>query len=291
VTVAAGDGTALIDLSRRIAVMAIVNRTPDSFYDRGATFALDAAVAAGVAAVDQGADIVDVGGVKFAPGPPVPADEEIARVVPVVRELAALVPVSVDTFLPEVARAAIEAGAAIINDTTGLHDPAMADVVAQGGATVVITHSRAVPRTHFPQPHYDDVAAEVAAFLAERRELALAHGVPAEHIILDPGHDLNKNTLQTLELTRRLGELTDLGSPLLVALSNKDFIGETLDRDRDERIAGSLAAAVFCVLQGARIVRTHNVRQTGDAMRMVEAILGWREPVYLLHNIRAEGND
>jgi dihydropteroate synthase len=291
VTVAAGDGTALIDLSRRIAVMAIVNRTPDSFYDRGATFALDAAVAAGVAAVDQGADIVDVGGVKFAPGPPVPADEEIARVVPVVRELAALVPVSVDTFLPEVARAAIEAGAAIINDTTGLHDPAMADVVAQGGATVVITHSRAVPRTQFPQPHYDDVAAEVAAFLAERRELALAHGVPAEHIILDPGHDLNKNTLQTLELTRRLGELTDLGSPLLVALSNKDFIGETLDRDRDERIAGSLAAAVFCVLQGARIVRTHNVRQTGDAMRMVEAILGWREPVYLLHNIRPEGND
>jgi dihydropteroate synthase len=291
VTVAAADGTALIDLSRRIAVMAIVNRTPDSFYDRGATFALDAAVAAGIAAVEQGADIIDVGGVKFAPGPPVPAGEEIARVVPVVRELAPLVPVSVDTFLPEVARAAIEAGAAIINDTTGLRDPAMADVVAQAGATVVIAHSRAVPRTQFPQPHYDDIAAEVAAFLVERRELALAHGVPAEHIILDPGHDLNKNTLQTLELTRRLGELTDLGAPLLVALSNKDFIGETLGRDRDERIAGSLAAAVFCVLQGARIVRTHNVPQTVDAMRMVEAILGWREPAYLLHNTRPEGND
>jgi dihydropteroate synthase len=291
VTVAAADGTALIDLSRRIAVMAIVNRTPDSFYDRGATFALDAAVAAGIAAVEQGADIIDVGGVKFAPGPPVPAGEEIARVVPVVRELAPLVPVSVDTFLPEVARAAIEAGAAIINDTTGLRDPAMADVVAQAGATVVIAHSRAVPRTQFPQPHYDDIAAEVAAFLVERRELALAHGVPAEHIIVDPGHDLNKNTLQTLELTRRLGELTDLGAPLLVALSNKDFIGETLGRDRDERIAGSLAAAVFCVLQGARIVRTHNVPQTVDAMRMVEAILGWREPAYLLHNTRPEGND
>jgi dihydropteroate synthase len=291
VTVGAADGTALIDLSRRIAVMAIVNRTPDSFYDRGATFALDAAVAAGIAAVEQGADIIDVGGVKFAPGPPVPAGEEIARVVPVVRELAPLVPVSVDTFLPEVARAAIEAGAAIINDTTGLRDPAMADVVAQAGATVVIAHSRAVPRTQFPQPHYDDIAAEVAAFLVERRELALAHGVPAEHIILDPGHDLNKNTLQTLELTRRLGELTDLGAPLLVALSNKDFIGETLGRDRDERIAGSLAAAVFCVLQGARIVRTHNVPQTVDAMRMVEAILGWREPAYLLHNTRPEGND
>ena len=282
---------ALLDLTRHIAVMAIVNRTPDSFYDRGATFALDAAVAAGVAAVEHGAEIVDVGGVKFAPGPPVPAEEEIARVVPVVRELAPIVAVSVDTFLPEVARAAIEAGAAIINDTTGLHDPAMADVVAEGGATIVIAHSRAVPRTQFPQPHYDDITCEIAEFLVDRRALALSRGVPAEHIILDPGHDLNKNTMQTLELTRRLGELTHLGAPLLVALSNKDFIGETLDRDRDERLTGSLAAAVYCMLQGARIIRAHNVRETVDAARMVEAIFGWRAPMYELHNTRPEGND
>ena len=284
-------GDATLDLSRRIAVMAIVNRTPDSFYDRGATFALDAAVAAGVAAVADGAALVDIGGVKFAPGPPVPPDEEIARVLPVVRELAPLVPVSVDTFRPDVARAAMAAGAAVINDTTGLHDPAMADVVADGGATLVIAHSRAAPRTQFPQPHYDDVAAEVAAFLTERRELALAHGVPPERIVLDPGHDLNKNTLHSLELTRRLGELVALGSPLLDALSNKDFLGETLGRDRGDRVAGSLAAAVICVLHGARIVRAHNVRETVDAMRMVEAVMGWREPVYLLHNMRPEGND
>lgn len=279
------------DLSHRIAVMAIVNRTPDSFYDRGATFALDAAVAAGLRAVEDGADIVDVGGVKFAPGPPVPADEEIARVVPLVRELAPHVAVSVDTFLPEVARAAMDAGAAIINDTTGLHDPDMADAVAAGGATIVIAHSRAEPRTQYPQPRYEDVVREVADFLVERRHLALAHGVPADRIVLDPGHDLNKNTLHSLELTRRLGELTDLGAPLLVALSNKDFIGETLGRERDDRLAGSIASAVFCVVQGARIVRVHNVRPTVEAMRMVEAIMGWREPAYLLHNMRPEGND
>ena len=132
---------------------------------------------------------------------------------------------------------------------------------------------------------------EVAAFLSERRKLALAHGVPPERIVLDPGHDLNKNTLHSLELTRRLGELSGLGAPLLVALSNKDFVGETLGRDREARVPGSLAAAVFCVLQGARIVRTHNVRPTVDAMRMVEAVLGWREPALLRHNMRPEGNE
>jgi dihydropteroate synthase len=280
-----------IDLTTHAAVMAIVNRTPDSFYDRGATYGLDTAVAAGAAAVEAGAEIVDVGGVPFAPGPPLSVDEEIARVVPVVRELAPLVAVSVDTFHPEVARAAIAAGAAMINDTTGLHDPAMADVVAEGGAALVIAHSLAAPRTQHPLPHYDDVVSEVAAFLAERRGIALEHGVPAQRIVLDPGHDLNKNTRQSLELTRRLGELTDLGSPVLVALSNKDFVGETLDRDRGERLPGSLAAAVYCVLQGARIVRAHNVRETVDALRMVEAILGRREPAYLRHNMRPEGND
>ncbi|WP_349429002.1 dihydropteroate synthase [Microbacterium sp. LWS13-1.2] len=270
--------------------MAIVNRTPDSFYDRGATFALDAAVAAGVAAAEAGAEIVDVGGVKFAPGPPVPVEEEIARVVPVVRELAPIARVSVDTFQPEVARAAIEAGAAIINDTTGLHDPAMADVIAEGGAGVVIAHSLAAPRTPHPLPRYDDVIGDIAGFLADRRELARERGVPDARIVLDPGHDLNKSTRHSLELTRRLDELTALGSTLLVALSNKDFVGETLGRDRGDRLSGSLAAAVYCVLHGARIVRAHNVRETVDAMRMVEAILGWREPVLELHNARAEGN-
>jgi dihydropteroate synthase len=280
-----------IDFSRRFAVMAIVNRTPDSFYDHGATYALDAAVAAGRAAFDAGADLVDVGGVKFAPGPPLPVDEEIERVIPVVRELAPFGPVSVDTFEPRVAEAALAAGAAVINDTTGVHDPAMADVVADSDATLVVAHSLAVPRTQLPQPRYEDVIGDIAAFLRARVDLAVARGVPLERIVIDPGHDLNKNTRHSLELTRRLGELAVFGLPLLVALSNKDFIGETLDRDRDQRLAGSLAAAVFCATQGARLVRVHNVRESVDALRMVETILGWREPVYMLHNTRPEGND
>lgn len=273
------------DFSRQIAVMAIVNRTPDSFYDRGRTDSLDAAVAAAHRAIDEGADWVDVGGAKFAPGPPIPVAEEIDRVVPIVAALAGSgAVISVDTFQPEVAREAIAAGAHVVNDTTGLHDPAVADVVAATGATVVVTHSLAAPRTPYPSPRYTDVVDEVVAFLRERVALAEARGVASDRIIVDPGHDLNKHTLDSLELTRRLGEVTALGYPTLVALSNKDFVGESLGRPRDQRVEGSIAAAVYCVMRGARIVRVHNVRETVDAMRMVEAIEGWREPVFLEHN-------
>jgi dihydropteroate synthase len=285
-------GGRTFDFDREIAVMAIVNRTPDSFYDNGATFALDAAVDAARAAVADGADWVDVGGVKFAPGPAVPAAEEIARVVPVIEALHGTdAVISVDTFDPGVARAAIAAGAHVINDTTGIHDPAMADVVADSDATIVITHSLAPPRTSYPAPQYGDVVGEVIDFLRERVDLALSRGVPLERIVVDTGHDLNKNTLHSLELTRRIGEIAALGHPLLVALSNKDFIGETLERERGERLSGSLAAAVYCVLHGARIVRVHNVRESVDAMRMIEAILGWREPASLKHNIDPLGNE
>jgi len=274
------------DFDREVAVMAVINRTPDSFYDRGATFALDSAVTAARQAVADGADWVDIGGAKFAPGPPVPVAEEIERVVPVVAALqGAGVVISVDTFDPDVARASIDAGAHVINDTTGVHDPRMAEVVADSDATLVITHSLARPRTPYPAPQYDDVVREVAGFLQARVERALAHGVPADRLIIDPGHDLNKNTRHSLELTRRLGEITALGLPTLVAVSNKDFIGETLNRDRDSRVEGTLAAAVFCILQGARIVRVHNVSAAVDAVRMTEAILGWREPAYLRHNL------
>jgi len=193
--------------------------------------------------------------------------------------------ISVDTFHAAVAREALAAGAHVINDTTGVRDHAMADVVADAGASIVITHSAAPPRQPFPSPRYDDVVGEVVAFLRERVSLAEARGVASDRIIVDPGHDLNKHTLDSLELTRRLGEVVDLGYPTLVALSNKDFIGESLGRrDRHQRVEGSLAAAVYAVLQGARIVRVHNVRETVDAMRMIEAIEGWREPAFLEHN-------
>ncbi|MEU8818499.1 dihydropteroate synthase [Actinoplanes sp. NPDC048796] len=278
-------GGRTFDFSRQVAVMAIVNRTPDSFHDRGRTFALDRAVEAVEAAADGGADWIDVGGVPFAPGPEVPVTEELDRVLPVVEVARSRTVVSVDTFRPEVAAEAIKAGAGVINDTSGLRDPAMADVVAGTDAQLVITHSLAAPRTLWPSPQYRDVTTEVGDFLRERVRVALDHGVRPNQIIIDPGPDLNKNTRHTLELTRRLGEIAEIGYPVLAAVSNKDFIGETLDAPQHERLAGTLAALVFCVERGARIVRVHDVRSAVDAVRMTEALLGWREPAYLRHNI------
>jgi len=274
------------DFDRRVAVMAVINRTPDSFYDRGATFELDRAIAAALSAVSEGADWVDVGGVPFGRGPVVTVAEEIARVVPVVEGIAAAsdVVISVDTNNAEVARAAIAAGAAVINDTSGLGDPDMAGVIAGSSAHVVITHSVGPPRVEKPAAHFDDVVREVVDFLRGRVDRALQAGVPAERIIIDPGHDLDKNTLHSLELTRRLEEVVAVGYPTLVAVSNKDFIGEVLDRERTERLEGSLAAMVVCIMKGARIVRMHNVAASVAAVRMTEAILGFREPAYVLHN-------
>jgi dihydropteroate synthase len=277
----------LSDLQNRIAVMAIVNRTPDSFYDQGATFALDKAVAAALAAAEAGADLVDIGGVPFGRGPAVSLQEEIDRVVPVVEGIHAAsdVVISVDTFSAEVARLSIRAGAGVINDTSGLWDPDMAPVVAATDATLVLTHSLAPPRSEPPRPEYTDVVAEVVGFLADRVARAEAAGIPRGRLVVDPGHDLNKNTLHSLEITRRLEEVVALGLPTLVAVSRKDFVGETLRADKDDRLEGSLAAAVVCVLKGARIVRMHDVAPTVAAMRMTEAILGWREPAYLRHNM------
>lgn len=267
--------------------MAIINRTPDSFHDRGRTFELTKAVEAVEKALFNEADWLDIGGVPFAPGPEVTEHEEIDRVVPVVeaaRERTDAV-ISVETYHPGVARAALAAGADVINNVTGLHDLALADVVAEMAAGLIITHSMAAPRTPFPRPTYEDVTSEVAAFLRERAEAAIGRGVPAENIIIDPGHDLNKNTYHSLELTRRLREITSIGYPTLVAVSNKDFIGETLDRPQYERLEGTLATVAVCVLQGARIVRVHDVRETVAAVRMVEGILGFRPPATTRHNL------
>ncbi|WP_412747154.1 dihydropteroate synthase [Krasilnikovia sp. MM14-A1004] len=265
--------------------MAIVNRTPDSFHDRGATFALDRAIEAVRAAAAAGADWIDIGGVPFAPGPEVSAAQELERVLPVVEAARDLAVVSVDTFRPEVARAVVAAGAGVVNDTSGLRDPAMADAVAGTAATLVITHSLAAPRTRYPRPTYDDVTAEVIDFLRRRVQLALDRGVRPEQIVIDPGHDLNKNTYHSLELTRRLDELTALGFPVLAAVSNKDFIGETLDAAQHDRLVGTVAAVVFCVIRGARIVRVHDVPAAVDAVRMTEAMLGLRPPATARHNL------
>lgn len=279
-------GGRTFDFSREVAVMAIINRTPDSFYDGGRTFARAAAIDAAQAAIAAGADWVDIGGVPFAPGPEVSIDEEVDRVIPVIEALRdeRSTVVSVDTSRPQVARRSLEAGAHVINDTSGLHDPAMAKVVADGEASLIITHSLAAPRKPYPRPRYVDVVKEVGDFLREKVALAIDYGVPAERIIIDPGHDLNKNTHHSLALTRRLGEIAAIGLPVLAAVSNKDFIGETLDRQQGERLEGSLAAAVVCIMQGARIVRMHDVAAAVAAVRLTEAILGFREPAFVKHN-------
>jgi dihydropteroate synthase len=266
--------------------MAIVNRTPDSFYDHGRTFGLKQAVAAALAAIADGADWVDIGGVPFAPGLPVSVGQEIDRVVPVIEALHdhGESVISVDTFRAEVARNSIDAGAHVINDTSGLADESMAKVVAASDASLVITHSLPGPRSAHPHPRYVDVVSEVANFLRKKVELALTCGVPMERIIIDPGIDLHKNTRHSLELIRRLGEIAAIGPPVLVAVSNKDFVGETLNKALGERLEGSLAAAVACVLQGARIVRMHNVAATVAAVRLIEAVLGFRQPAFMRHN-------
>jgi dihydropteroate synthase len=282
-------GARTFDFSREVAVMAIINRTPDSFFNRGSTFELDRAVAAALAALRDGADIVDVGGVPFGRGPPVSPREELDRVVPLIEAIRAAsdVVISVDTHRAEVARLCIEAGASIVNDTSGLYDPGMAAVVAGSAATLVLTHSLAPPRSEPRRPRYDDVTADVVQFLRDRIARAVGAGVPLERLIVDPGYDHNKNTSHSQELSRRLDEIVAIGLPTLIAVSNKDFIGETLGRERDERLNGSLAAAVICIVKGARIVRMHDVPATVDAVRMTEAVLGFRQPAYLRHNMEA----
>ncbi len=268
--------------------MAVVNRTPDSFWDRGRTYALEAAVASALAAVEAEADWVDIGGVPFSPdSQEVNQSEEIDRVIPVVEQVAAAsdVVISVDTTRVAVAERALAAGASVINDTSGLADPGLAELAADTGATLIITHSLAAPHTHYQRPHYDDVVSEVVAFLADRLERARGLGLRDEQIVLDPGHDLNKNTRHTLELTRRFGEVVALGLPTLAAVSNKDFIGEAIGRDRGERTYGSVVAATWCIQQGARVIRMHDARAAVDTVRLCAAIAGTREPAYERHNL------
>ena len=280
-------GSRTFDFDRQVAVMAIINRTPDSFFDMGATFALDRAVDAALAADVAGADWVDIGGVPFGRGDPVSLAEELDRVVPVIAAIHAQsdVVISVDTTNAEVARCSIEAGASVINDTSGCSDPDMAGVVAASTATLVLTHSNGVPRSEPQSPHYDDVIQEVVAFLRQRVEQAEAAGIPRDRLIIDPGHDLNKNTVHTLEITRRLQEIAAIGLPTLAAVSNKDFIGESIDREQGQRQSGTIAAAVICIMNGARIVRMHDVPAAVDAVRFTEVVLGFRQPVHARHNV------
>lgn len=265
-----------------LLVMGIVNRTPDSFFDRGATFDLSAAIDAADRAVAEGADIVDVGGVKAGPGADVDPVEEIRRTADMVAAMRARYPnlvISVDTWRAEVATVLVQAGADLINDSWGGVDPALAEVAAASSTGLVCTHAGHLPpRTRPHRVGYSDVMADVVQTVTGLAERAAHLGVRRDAIMIDPGHDFGKNTRHSLEVTRRLGELVATDWPVLVALSNKDFIGETLDLDLDQRLEGTLAATAVSAWLGARVFRAHQVAQTRRVLDTVAAIRGDRPP-------------
>ncbi|NLU83867.1 dihydropteroate synthase [Rhodococcus sp. HNM0569] len=267
----------------RALVMAIVNRTPDSFYDRGATFGDTEAMAAVARAVDEGADLVDIGGVKAGPGAVVDEPEEIRRVVPFVEAIRGRYPdllVSVDTWRSGVARAACGAGADLVNDTWAGADPELAAVAAELGAGIVCSHTGgAQPRTRPYRVRYADVVADVVTEVVGAAERAVALGVDPDSILIDPTHDFGKNTYHGLELLRRVDVLVNTGWPVLMALSNKDFIGETLGVELEQRLEGTLAATAMAAAGGARVFRVHEVAQTRRVVDMVAAITGTRRPM------------
>ena len=267
----------------RAAVMAIVNRTPDSFFDAGATYQDSAAMDAVVRAVDEGADIIDIGGVKAGVGPVVDVAEDIRRVVPFVERVRDTFPdlvISVDTWRSPVAVQACEAGADLINDTWAGADPGLADVAAQFGAGIVCSHTGgAAPRTNPHRVAYADVVAAVIEETTAAAERMVRAGVPANGVLIDPTHDFGKNTWHGLELVHRTADLVATGWPVLMALSNKDFVGETLDLPVDQRLEGTLAATAIAAWQGAAVFRAHQVRQTRRVVEMAAAIRGTRAPL------------
>ena len=273
-------------------VMAIVNRTPDSFYDKGATFASEKALLRIDGAVSAGASIIDIGGVKAGPGDDVSVAEEIDRVVPLIAAARGRHPdvtLSVDTWRAPVAEAAIAAGADLINDTWAGFDPELVEVAGQHRVGYVCSHTGGItPRTRPHRVHYYDVVADVIAETTALAERAASLGVPEERIFIDPTHDFGKNTYHGLELLRRVDELVATGWPVLLALSNKDFVGETLNRglngaDITERVPGTLAATAWAAARGVAAFRVHEVEATLDVIRMTAAIQGEMAP---LHTVR-----
>jgi dihydropteroate synthase len=268
-------GEARHDLTQRALVMGILNRTPDSFFDSGATFSLDALLTRADELAREGADLLDVGGVKAGPGPEVSESEELDRVVPAIAALRdrVAVPLSVDTWRASVLDAGCDAGAVLANDISGFRDPDYLPVAARRGASVVATHIRLAPRVPDPEPHYDDLVGEVIDFLLDRAGRAREAGLAPDQIALDAGLDLGKTPRMSAELLAACDRLAALGYPLVLSASYKRFLGELLGLPIDGRGQVSLAAAAYGVAHGARIVRAHDVRGTVDVCRATEALV------------------
>jgi dihydropteroate synthase len=266
----------------RALVMGIINRTPDSFYDHGATFDEEIARAAITKAVNDGADLIDIGGIPASPGPEVTIDEEIRRVLPTLEWARDTYPdlvISVDTFRHEVADRLCQAGADLLNDTWGGWDTAILDVAARYGAGYVCAHVNGLaPRTDPVRPHYEDVVASVIEDTTRLAEQAVARGVPREGILIDPAIDFAKNTHHSLQILRNVRALADTGWPVLMALSNKNVVGETLDVALEDRVIGTLAATALAVRDGAAMFRAHQVRETRQTVDMAASIGGTRPP-------------
>jgi dihydropteroate synthase len=269
-------GELAFDCSERTLVMAILNVTPDSFSDAGRFFTDRAAIDRGAEMIDQGADIVDVGGESTRPGSdPVPADEELRRVLPVIEQLAkhiATTPISIDTRKAEVAAAALEAGATIVNDVSAGSDPEMFELARDHGAGIVLMHMKGDPKTMQDAPLYEDVVGEVHEYLRERIEAAEFAGIEPERIAVDPGIGFGKDLHHNLELIHRIDAFGDLGRPLLVGPSRKRFIGTLLDLPEDERVEGTAAAVAWMVGRGAHVVRVHDVKEIVRVVRVIDAI-------------------
>lgn len=263
-------------------IMAIINRTPDSFYDQGATFTDHSAMAAVEKAVNEGADIVDIGGVKAGPGDHVDADEEARRTIDFIARVRDRFPdliISVDTWRHEVAEQACDVGVDLLNDAWGGHDPLVAEVAADRKVGLVCTHAgRLPPRTRPHRIAHDDVVADILDVTVGLATRAHELGVDRHSILIDPGHDFGKNTRHSLQATRRLPELVATKWPVLVSLSNKDFVGETLNAAVDDRLVGTLAATAVSAWLGAQVFRAHNVKETRQTLDMVAAIAGTAPP-------------
>ncbi len=268
-------GDAVFDVETRALLMGILNRTPDSFFDRGRYFEMDSFLARAGQLVNEGADILDVGGVKAGPGPEVSVEEEMDRVVPAIEALRARfdVPISVDTWSARVASEAFSAGAVLGNDISGFSDPDYLDVAANAGASVVATHIRLAPRVPDPDPVYDDLITEVEAFLARRVEDAKKRGITSDRIVIDAGLDLGKTAEQSLELLCASKRLASLGSTLLLSASNKTFLGVLGSLELTDRREASLAAAALGISLGCRIVRVHDVDGTRRVRDILAAVL------------------
>jgi len=265
-----------IELGKRTLVMGVLNVTPDSFSDGGLYFDKQLAIDRALQMVEEGADIIDIGGESTRPfSDPVPLEEELRRVIPVIEAIApkVAIPISIDTYKAKVASEALQAGASIVNDISGLRfDPDLARVVSENGAGLILMHIKGTPKTMQLDPHYEDVILEIKEYLKESIKKAESEGVHPDSIVIDPGIGFGKKLDHNLEIFRRLRELEELGKPILVGPSRKSFIGEILGVPVSERLYGTLGAVAYCALKGVHIVRVHDVKAVRQVLDIIDAI-------------------